>query len=523
MEADPREAPALVGVLDLEQIAHEDDLERAEAMLDKGLLGTYRGEPIAEDYQTWLEAMYPEHVSAPMGDHHREVWEWADAIESDSEPDPIVAPFARGGGKSSTAELLAAKLGLTGKRSYIWYVRDTQDRADDSVGNIAALLEAKTVEKHYPKHAQRELSKYGHSKGWNSTRLRTRGKLVVDAIGLDTARRGLKIEEKRPDLIILDDLDGLHDTGDATKKKISTLTKSILPAGTARTAVVGIQNLIIPNGIFTQIVDGRADYLMTARVIGPVPAIEGMVTEVRESNGRKRAVIVGGEPTWEGQGISECQRLMDRIGLRAFEQECQHNVHERIGALWKLDEIMRRSALPEGVTLVRVVVGVDPSGGGDAIGILVVGLGSDGRGYVLADYTVPGSAGPLAWGTKAVAAYDDFNAGRIVAESNFGGNLVESNILASAGKRRLPVTLVHASRGKAIRAEPVAALYEKGLVDHVGPLSELESEMVQWVPGDKTSPNRLDALVWGLTFLMLGDRPDVQAWYPGMDEEEEAA
>lgn len=473
-----------------------------------------------EDWESWVRAVYPDEVGADFADHHREAWDWGWDIQADAEEvDPLVLILSRGGAKSSTAELLVAACGLTGRRRYAWYVRGTQERANDSLSNIATLLEADSVERHYPQHASRELSKYGHSKSWKSERLRTAGGLVVDAIGLDTARRGLKVGNKRPDLIVLDDLDEKHDTPDTTARKYRTLTHSVLPAGTGGTAVLAVQNLIIPGGIFTQLSDGRADCLAKRRVVGPVPALVGLKTEVVErDDGRKFSRIIGGTPTWAGQDVAECQRLMNLIGLRAFRQECQHDVKEREGALWTLDGIRYCGEVP---ALKRVVVGVDPSGGGDAIGIVVVGLGYDGRGYVLADYTVPGSVGPKSWGLSVVAAYDDYQADLIVAEKNFGGNLVESNILATAKDRRLPVKLVSASRGKAVRAEPVATLYGNGEVDHVAAFNELEGEMVQWVPGDPGSPNHMDALVWALTELMLQEAVQVGAWFPGMEEAEE--
>lgn len=484
------------------------ELEQAEA----------RAKNAPHDWEGWVRALFPRHVGA-FAERHREAWEWAWGIAGPgSIVDPFVGIWPRGGGKSTTAELITAGLGVRGRRRYAWYVRETQDRANDSLKNIAALLESDAVEEYYPEHAKRRLSKYGHSRGWKAERLSTAGGLTVDAIGLDTAARGLKVEEQRPDLIILDDLDGKHDTPKATEKKIETLTHSILPAGTAKTAVLAIQNLIIPHGIFSKLSDGRADYLAKRTLSGPYPSLVGLQTEVREDpeTGRRTAVIVGGEPTWAGQGLVECQALMDLIGLRAFLQECQHEVHEREGALWKRRDIDHVDVAPE---LRRVVVGVDPSGGGDEIGIVVAGQGHDGRYYVLHDRTQRGGLGALNWGRAAVTAYDDAEGDRIVAEKNFGGDMVESNIRVAAGERRVPVEMVQASRGKAVRAEPVASLYEDGLVSHVGVLVELEQEMTTWVPGDKWSPNRLDALVWAITELGLKPRRKVGVYYPGMDED----
>lgn len=160
--------------------------------------------------------------------------------------------------------------------------------------------------------------------------------------------------------------------------------------------------------------------------------------------------------------------------------------------------------------LIRVVVAVDPSGSGDvdnadndAIGIVVVGLGIDGNCYVLEDCTV--KAGPAVWGRVATTAYDRHSANIIVGEVNFGGAMVQHVIQTS--RPRTPYQAVTASRGKAVRADPVAALYDTGKVRHVGEFRELEDELCGMSTNGymgEGSPNRADALVWGVTALFPG-------------------
>ena len=155
-----------------------------------------------------------------------------------------------------------------------------------------------------------------------------------------------------------------------------------------------------------------------------------------------------------------------------------------------------------------MVVAIDPavtsSEVSDETGIVVVGVGYDDRGYVLADHS--GRYTATQWASLAVGLYRKHHADRIVAEVNNGGDLVEAALRTV--DRSVSFRAVHASRGKAIRAEPVAALYEQGRVSHVGVLKELEDQMVTWSPiSDKASPDRLDALVWGLTNLMVSDKP----------------
>ena len=180
------------------------------------------------------------------------------------------------------------------------------------------------------------------------------------------------------------------------------------------------------------------------------------------------------------------------------------------GALWRADwiEAARVEAAPE---LTRIVVAVDPpvtaTPESDACGIVVAGLGVDRRGYVLADRTLQGRE-PAAWARAAVAVYRDFKADRIVAETNQGGDLVIDVIRQIDDG--VPVSKVYATRGKWLRAEPVAALYAEGRISHVGRFKELEAQMLSFGASGLSkgrSPDRLDALVWSLTELMLGQRP----------------
>ncbi len=172
-------------------------------------------------------------------------------------------------------------------------------------------------------------------------------------------------------------------------------------------------------------------------------------------------------------------------------------------ALWRRAEMIEAHRVTSYPALVRVLVGVDPeaTSGEDSseTGIVVAGRGSDGHAYVLDDRTV--RASPQKWAEAAAAAYHIHKGDRIIAEVNNGGEMVSSTLRTV--DKSLPIKTIHASRGKQTRAEPIAALYEQGRVHHVGTFAELESQMCQWVPGDP-SPDRLDALVWALTELMIG-------------------
>lgn len=184
------------------------------------------------------------------------------------------------------------------------------------------------------------------------------------------------------------------------------------------------------------------------------------------------------------------------------------DIDEAPGALWTRANLEKNRVL-EAPELSKLVVAVDPTistdGGGDAAGIIVAGTYGE-HGYVLEDCTLNGS--PLQWAERAVRAYHEHHANLIVAEKNQGGEMVAITIRQV--DKYVPVKLVHASRGKIVRAEPVSAKYEKDKVHHVGAFPLLEDELCLYLPGDK-SPNRLDALVWAITELMgesfFGDIP----------------
>lgn len=197
-------------------------------------------------------------------------------------------------------------------------------------------------------------------------------------------------------------------------------------------------------------------------------------------------------------------------GTRLGRQELNAEIlDDTPGALWRRDLFHPNRTLPD---MARVVVGIDPAVSAheesDETGIIVAGLGVDGRGYVLADRSCRLS--PDGWARRAIAAFDEFKADRIVAEVNNGGDMVEHTLRTIAP--RIPYKKVHASRGKQTRAEPVAALYEQGRVDHAGILADLEDELCTWTPEDGRSPDRLDALVWALTELMVGAREPMRAY-----------
>jgi predicted phage terminase large subunit-like protein len=204
-------------------------------------------------------------------------------------------------------------------------------------------------------------------------------------------------------------------------------------------------------------------------------------------------------------------------GTRLGRQELFAELLEDVdGALWTLAQIdALRIDMRERPELTRIVVAIDPpaTSTGAECGIVVAGYGRDEHGYVLDDRSRRGT--PDQWARAALQAYIDHGADELVIETNQGGDMAENTLkttaqaMAAEGAptRTVKVKRVHASRGKRARAEPVSALYEQGRVHHVGAFTELEDQMTTWTPdATSASPDRMDALVWAITRLMLEPR-----------------
>lgn len=193
--------------------------------------------------------------------------------------------------------------------------------------------------------------------------------------------------------------------------------------------------------------------------------------------------------------------LANDMSSIAYRMEIMaEDIDEAPGALWKRNNI-EKYRVDKSPQLKRIVVAIDPSGSdkttSDEAGIIVAGVDGAGEGYILEDLS--GIYSPNAWAHRAISAYYEWDADRIVAEKNYGGDMVATVIRNMSPE--VSYKDVTASRGKYLRAEPIAAFYERGKVHHVGRYNKLEDEMCLWLPGDK-SPNRMDALVWALTDLM---------------------
>lgn len=365
------------------------------------------------------------------------------------------------------------------KRRYALYVSGVQELADDHVANIAAMLESPRYGIFYPQAAARKLGKYGHSKGWRRNRLRTASGFTIDAIGLDTAARGIKMEEDRPDILILDDIDEEGDTKDQVEKKIKMLTRKLIPAGSKDLAIIAVQNLIHQNSIFARFAgktDEKAEFMLDRIVSGPIPAVEDL--EYEQVDGEW--IITDGSPTWEGMDLDTCEEFMMDWGLTAFLNEAQHAVTPPPGGMFDHLNFDRLHVDYQKIAplLVRKVVWVDPAVSdtdrSDSHGVQCDGLGSDGKVYKI--YSWEHRSSPEKALEKAIKTAVRFGAESVGVETDQGGDTwhsVYANALATVeeelGKKlRIPFKSAKAGSigSKTHRASQMLFDYERDNIRH---------------------------------------------------------
>lgn len=329
-------------------------------------------------YEEFIQRFFPQIATFPLAPRHHRLWQWFEGLEPGSSSQARIEIWPRGGAKSTSAELGVAYVGYHRSRNYCLYVSNTQEQADKHVATIAELFLQIGID--------RSINKYGSSKGWKRNEIRTSNGFNVTALGLDSAARGIKLDNFRPDLIILDDIDSEDDTPKATKKKIRSIASKILPAGSVDVAVLGIQNLIIENGVFGQLVNKKADYLTNAIVAPIEKAVEGLRVEVEtDTNGRSRYRIVEGRATWEGQDLKTCQHQIDTWGLLTFKRESQHEVKDASGTFFDTTRIQTVEFLPHGkYEYCRAWDLAATEGGGDfTAGVLLARNLDTGRIYIV--------------------------------------------------------------------------------------------------------------------------------------------
>jgi len=346
-----------------------------------------------DDYELWLRGMFPSYLKADFAPHHHDLLKWGWSIGADDTPPPLAAIWNRGGAKSMLAELLVAAVAARKTRVFCLYVSATQMLADEHVGTIGGLFEAPQFAAAYPALGERAVGKYGESKAWRRNRLQTAGGFTVDALGLDTAARGVRIDENRPDLIILDDIDLDTDSPGTTEKKVRAITRKLLPAGQpGNTAVLFVQNMIHSQSIAARLARmesaPEADYLARRIVSGPIPAMWDLTWA---PDGEGAYTITGGTPSWSGMDEDACQAMLDLYGLTGFLIECQHMEANLSGGMFESLDFSSDSPLmvdeADVPRLLHIGCWVDPAVSttdrSDSCGLVIDGLGVDGRYYRL--------------------------------------------------------------------------------------------------------------------------------------------
>lgn len=280
---------------------------------------------IETDYMTWLRAIFPEQMSGyrELADFHHELLAHAWAIQKGVRPLPFFAIWFRGAGKSTLGEMIAVMLGALERRRYVLYVCATQDQANDHVNNIRSLIENSQIAYYYPEMAEPARSKRTNAMlRWSAEQIQCGNGFTVTGIGLEAAIRGARVNNFRPDLIHLDDVDEKTDSLAMVDKKIGLLTSSIVAAGSNDRAIMGLQNLIHRDSIFSRILDGRGKLFPNRIISGPVQMVKGAKVETRDSVD----MIVRGQPCWPAMSMTECQGWLEDLTLRSWLTECQHEV-----------------------------------------------------------------------------------------------------------------------------------------------------------------------------------------------------
>jgi phage terminase large subunit-like protein len=487
------------------------------------------------DWATWLTRLLPKYLSdksgtlIPFGEHHTDFWNWVWALQLDQRPQPFVGIWPRGGGKSTSAELAGAMVGALRKRQYVLYICDTLERAEDHVQNVAGMLESREIARFYPHVSEPMVGKTGASKGWRRNRLRTASGFTVDALGMDVAARGAKLDEVRPDLMVVDDIDVESDGPAATKKKIRTLTTKFFPAGAPNNAVLFVQNLIHPESIASRlagVASEPADFLKNRILSGPFPAVHDLEWEERDG----QYVITSGRAIWAGMDLAKCEEYMNGWGISAFLSESQQEVEPPSGGMFDQINFARlrihRKDVPD---LQKIEVWCDPAvtdtDGSDSNGLIVVGKAASGHLYVL--WSWESRSTPERTLSLAIQKALEYGATTIGVETNQGGDLWSSTYemlmrelrtdgIAVSGQLVKPEPWQPLPKfreekagtstgGKASRATPMLAAYQRSTIHHVEGTHAVLEKALRRFP--ETKPfDLVDAASWAFHSLTNGPK-----------------
>lgn len=409
-------------------------LKQAEAALarlprpQRQGVNTAGGAPISSDPEEWLRTLWPGTFTGELAPFHLDFLQWIFARDT-SQSAAGVFVWPRGFAKTTLGRRAPIALATRGYR-YVLYVQAKQDMADDSVQNIGNMLAHPLIARHYPQLAEPQQGVHGNRQGWRRNRVWTQGGLIIDAAGLDTAVRGLNLDDARPDVIVFDDIDGKHDSLKTTEKKLKTIQSSIIPAGAANRVVIVLQNIINPHGVVTRLADANpsypAQFLMDRHVSGPFPAIEGLEYESRRGpDSRPVYRITGGRSTWpEVRPVSALEQEMNLIGAEEFIEELQNEVGGQRGTLYEGYDF-HTVPFPDLDDLEDVQVWCDiavtANDGSDSQAISAAGRRTDGR--IITLYAWEGVEAPNKLMRRAIQKAVELRASTLGFETNQGGDL----------------------------------------------------------------------------------------------------
>lgn len=322
----------------------DDDLVDVET-IDPADVEAFRHAVTTGDWPRAAALLAPDIVTADPAAAHLEVYQWAAGIEAGQRARPVVLCLARGAAKSSTLRLAVALTACAGTRSFPLWVHARADKATEAVSAVADLLSRPLVRAAFPEAATPYQTRRGRNRDDRLSRYRTASGFAIEATGLDVAARGSLVDDiGRPDLIVLDDIESEHDSPLIRSRKLTAVSRRFLPMLAPHGTVAFAQNRISKHSIMSAVLDGTAEILSGARIIGPVPQVDGLEYEARtddeldalEAAGQAplRWRITAGTPTWEGQDLAVSELELNDLGPSAFLAEKQHAVDSPQGGLF---------------------------------------------------------------------------------------------------------------------------------------------------------------------------------------------
>lgn len=467
-------------------------------------------------------ALAPKFVPDVMSSEHDAMYEWARDVEPGTRPRPLVVCLPRGRGKSTTVAVIVVLLGCFRRRRYCLYVSGTQKQADSNMRAIQSVLESPLIAQRFPRMSEKALTKFGQSRGWTQQRLITADGFMVESVGLVESIRGLRNDEQRPDLIVIDDADQWSDSPDTILKKIGSMTGAIMLAGSPDAATLFVGNMPNAGGLMHHVVEPRKfpvdeQFLLDRLLVGPVPAVEGLIAEQEEQeDGTLRWRIVAGKATWpERQDLAWCEAEMNKATYPTFMRELQHDTTPPAGGVF--DHVRYRRCTWAEVPwpdVIDIQAWTDPAlsdkDDADACAISVCAITVHGIIYLL--HAFEKRSTPTAVLTEAILQIDRLEGSTVGVETNAGGDylweiaynqvveqLIEEGLIREGPQRfeeeKAPSTMSKPERARAW----LLVEYEQGRIVHVvdgGAAATMEAALARF---PKTKPlDLVDAHGWAV-------------------------